>query len=480
MNSRAWKLLIGPVAFAVCWLSIPEEASFAARVAAGTFAWAVAWWIAQPVPWAVTALLPLIIFPIVGVMRTRDVAALYGQNVFFWILGTFMLGYAMDKHGLAKRFALRLLSARGVTRSVERLAFTYMAATALVSMFVSDAAAVALMIPIGMSIVAYLRQVAGISGPSRLAGFFALGALLAAQAGGMATMVGLPHNALAVAMLGELAGRTISWFQWMMVGLPLSILTLIGFYMLLRLFLPPEKLEIASSEEFLRSEASRLGRMSRAEKSVLAVFVGMVVLFMAPSLGRLALGAEHAASRALSSALPIWVVPPLVLLALFVMPGEEGETTLEWRDMTEHAPWNVMLLCTGALAMTASLEEFGLTDMVRASLQGLGLGSAALPYAAAVIVGAATNVISGLAATSLFCGIFIPMAEAAGFNPASMAMLVPNMSLGVMFPWAGAAAGTAFATGYLELRQMIKIGIVATAMLSILCATLHILFAPLL
>ncbi len=476
------RLLTGPAAAAACWALLPGEVDFAGRVAAATFSWAVAWWVAQPIPWGVTALLPLVVFPVAGVMKTHAVAALYGQNIFFWILGTVMLGYAMQKHGLAKRFALRLLGTKLVATSTERLAFGYMAVTAALSMFASDAAAVALMIPIGMSIVSFLRQAGEVSRESRsLPGFFALGALLAAEAGGLATIAGLPHNALAVATLETQTGRSLGWFEWMMVGLPLSLLVLVAYYFLLRTFLGPRSAPISGGPAYFKAEAAGLGRMSRAEVSVLGAFLGMVALFTAPSLLKLALGASHPAARVVAAALPIWVVPPLVLVALFLLPSDrDGEATLTWPDVVEHAPWSVMLLCTGALAMTDALELFGLMDLLQARLELLGMGPLTLPFAAAFIVGAATNLVSGLAATSIFCNIFIPMAEASGFNPASMAMLIPNNALGVMFPWAGAAAGTAFATGYLELKQMIRIGAAATILLAILVASVHLLFAPIL
>ena len=110
-------------------------------------------------------------------------------------------------------------------------------------------------------------------------------------------------------------------------------------------------------------------------------------------------------------------------------------------------------------------------------LEGFGAGALALPFMASAIVGVATSIMSGLAATSLFCGIFIPMALDAGFNPASMAMLIPNNGLGIMFPWAGAAAGTAFATGYLNLKEMIKVGAVVTGFLALVTASVHLLFS---
>ncbi len=479
------KLASGPVAFFVVYIFTPEGLSPEGLLVLATFVWCAIWWVAQPIPWGVTSLLPLVIFPLLGVMSTRETAALYGQNIFFWILGTVLLGWAMEKHGLAKRFSLRLLSLRGVATTTYRLTFMYMLVTALVSMFISDAAAVAMMIPIGMSIVAFLSQMKGEQGKgerSALAAFFALGALCAAEAGGDGTISGLPHNALAVSMGANLTGRTIGWFEWMMVGVPLAITMLVTYYLILRFFFPPEFSTIPGGKEFIERERAKLGKMSRGEVNVLITFVCMVTLFMLPPILSLFLGEGHALSVYLRASLPIWVVPPIVLFLLFILPVDvqKREGTLVWRDAVEHAPWNIMLLCTGAVAMTSALAQFGLMEFMQGSLQSLGLGSFTLPYVAAAVMGVSTNIISGLAATSLFSGIFIPMASEVGFNPASMTMLIPMNAVGILFPWAGAAAGTAFATGYLELREMIKVGTIATVCNIVLTSTIHILFSPLL
>ncbi len=479
------KLVGGPASFLVVYLFIGEELSPGGRLVLATFVWCAVWWVAQPIPWGVTSLLPLVVFPLLGVMTTGETVALYGQNIFFWIFGTVMLGYAMEKHGLAKRFSLRLLSLRGVAKTTHRLTFMYMLVTALVSMFISDAAAVAMMIPIGMSIVAYLRQIKGAQGKgerSALGAFFALGALCAAEAGGDGTISGLPHNALAVAVGTNLTGRTIGWFEWMMVGVPLLITMLVTYYLILRFFFPPEFSTIPGGKEFIERERAKLGKMSRGEVNVLITFVCMVTLFMLPPMLSLLLGEGHALSVYLRASLPIWVVPPIVLFLLFLLPVDvkKGEGTLVWRDAVEHAPWNIMILCTGAVAMTSALARFGLMEFMQGSLQSLGLSSFTLPYVAAAVMGLSTNIISGLAATSLFSGIFIPMASDLGFNPASMTMLIPMNAVGIMVPWAGAAAGTAFATGHLELREMIKIGAVATVFNIVFTASIHLLFSPLL
>jgi sodium-dependent dicarboxylate transporter 2/3/5 len=442
------------------------------------------WWIAEPIPWGVTCLLPLAVFPLVGVMRIEDTAGLYGQNIFFWIWGTTMLGWAMEKHGLARRIALWFLSRPGVADSTARLTFMYMLGAAVISSVVSDAAVVAMMIPIGMSLYSYVREVTGIgkAGKSALGAFLALGTLYGSQAGGVSTIAGIPHNALSISLLDKLAGESIGWFEWMMVGVPLMFALLVVFYLFLRFFFPPEVASIPGGAAFVQAERAKLGPMSRAEINVLVAFVVMVALFVSPSISGLALGEAHPVPTQLRASLPIWIVPIVTMFVLHLLPIDlrRREMTLTWKDSATQAPWNIMILCMAAVGVADALGQFGFMEFMRTHMGSLGLNRVVLPYAAATLVAFITNVLSGLAATSLLANIFIPLAADVGFNTASMAMLVPNVAIGLMFPWSGATAGTAFASGYIELRDMIRVGFFATLVLVVVVATIHLLFAGLL
>lgn len=479
------RLLVGPLAFAVVYFLVPLEGlEPRGRLTLATFVWMAVWWIAEPIPWAITCLLPLVLLPLFGIMRIEAVAALYGQNIFFWIWGTTLLGYAMEKHGLARRIALWFLSQRGVANSTGRLTFMYMLGAACMSSVVSDAAVVAMMMPIGVSLFAYVRQTtgAGSTGKSPLAAFLALGTLYGSQAGGVATIAGIPHNAVSVSLLQKLDGRVLGFFEWMMVGVPLMLLLLVAFYFFLRFFFPPEVASIPGGEAFVRTERQQLGPLSRGERNVLIGFVVMVVLFIGPSLVGLVLGEAHPLAASLRAGLPIWIVPPVVLLVLYLLPVDfrRGEATLTWADSAKQAPWNIMLLCAAAVGMADALGQFGFMEFMRGHLAAVPMSATALPYAAGTAVAFLTNVLSGLAATAVLANVFIPLAADVGFNPASMAMLVPNVAIGLMFPWSGATAGTAFASGYIELRDMIRVGFFATLLLVIIAGTVHLLFSGIL
>jgi di/tricarboxylate transporter len=154
---------------------------------------------------------------------------------------------------------------------------------------------------------------------------------------------------------------------------------------------------------------------------------------------------------------------------------DPGQGLLSWRDTEVNGPWNSMFLVGGAVAMTDALTEFGFADLMGNAIKSLGIGSSVLPFVAATVVGISTNFISG---TALYCTVFIPAAVQIGFNPASMAILIAHLAVGLMFPWAGATAATAFAAGQVQLGQMIKIGTLTTVIFILVVATIHVLLAP--
>ena len=478
------KLLSGPAVFAAVYAIPVEGLSYEGRIALATFVWAVAWWMARPVPWAIASILPLFIFPIFGVMNIRAATGLYGQRIFFWLLGISMLGYALEKHGVAKRVALLFLSMKGVANSTAALTFMYMLVAALLSWFIADAGVIAMMMPIGMSLFAYIALVGNIRTPegqkSRLASFLALGTLYGAVAGGVGTLAGGPHNVIAVAMAETLVNEHISWFRWMKVGVPLFVVLLIAFYLILRYFFPPEIKSIPGGKAFIQEELRKLGGLSRGEVNVLIAFFAMVFLFTFPSFVGIALGTDHSLAVYLREAVNTWMVPPTVLILLFVLPVDlgKGEGTLTWKDVTQFAPWNIIFLCTGGVAMADALIEFGVMDVTQQALTSLGLGATGMPFLVAGSVLVGTNLFSGTAAAQLFCSIYIPAAAEIGLNPVSIGILVTNLAVGILFPWSGASAGTAFASGYLDMREMIKVGIVATTALAILSITVHAIIGP--
>ena len=327
----------------------------------------------------------------------------------------------------------------------------------VISMFVSDAATIAMTIPIGMSLVRHTWTMAG-ARPARIrtsrhssrSGPFTrpLPAALRPSWAFRTT----PYQ---FALLEQFTGRQLGFFEWMAVGVPVFLALLAAFYGRLWMLVRPEIRDIPSGEAFLRAEQTKLGPLRSNERRVLLVFAVMILLFTLPTLAALALGEQQALSVWVTRALPIWVVPPAVMFLFFTIRSSEGADSplLTWKDAEQHGPWSSMFLVGGAVAMTDALTQFGFVEFVGGMIKSLGISLAVLPYLAASVVAVSTNFISG---TALYCSVFIPAAAQIGFNPASMAILIGNLAVGLIFPWAGATAATAFAAGEIGIERMIK------------------------
>ena len=222
-------------------MALPIGLVYEGRVALATFVCAIVWWMTQPLPWAVSAMLPFLVFPAAGVMNIADTMRLYGQPIFFWIMGTVLMGYAIEKHGLARRFAITFLAMRGIGGKTHRLMFAYM-----------------LVVGVDLDVRVRRRDRGDddsdrhvtrepCEGPGwrrrwknqlrrvRDAGYF-----YASVAGGTATIMGVPHNAISVSLLEQFTGRQLGFFEWMRVGLPVFLALLVAFYAILWVLVRPE------------------------------------------------------------------------------------------------------------------------------------------------------------------------------------------------------------------------------------------------
>jgi len=478
------KLLSGPLFLLAIYSVEVEGMVHGSKIALGTLAWMVTWWILRPAPWGITALLPLVVFPLSGTLGIVDTAALYGQRVFFWLMGLSLLAFALIKHGIAKRFALAFLTIPGIGDSTNRLLFFFMLATACVSMFVSDGSAVAIMLPIGLSIHAYVMTLSGQdlsenNGP-RLRTFFALGTLYAAVSGGIATLVGMPHSAVAMDQLETLTGREIGWFTWMSLGVPIFATLLVCNYFLLRFFFKPEVNSIPGGRDFLFEERRKLGRMSLGEKSVLTIFLMMAALFVIPSLLPGILGEENTFSIWVDNAISIWMVPPFVMLLLFIAPSnlQKHEFVLDWKEASEHVSWGVLLMVTSAIAVVQALSSLGFTEVLAQSIRDASVTAYGLPYVTGLATSISTNFMSGVAASALITAVMVPVAETVNFSTVAITIMVPATAMGIVFPWAGPTVGTAFGISNIELKDLIRVGIVAEIIMIIVAGTYCLLIGP--
>ena len=275
-------LILGPVLFALFNL-LPDmiPGSPAANAVIATASWMIVWWITEAVSISVTALLPLLLFPLLDVMPMTDVGANYGSPIIFLFFGGFVLALALEKVNLHRRIALTIINLTGTTP--ERVILGFMIATATLSMWISNTASTVVMLPIALSVIHLLID--DEDGFTKKDKNFALSVMLgiafSANSGGIATVIGTPPNSVLIGLLENEYQIEISFLRWMTIGLPLSlILITICYLVLVKWMFPCRGLEFGASRSVIREELQKLGAPSPREKMVLSIFGVTVFLWI--------------------------------------------------------------------------------------------------------------------------------------------------------------------------------------------------------
>ena len=414
----------------------------------------------MPVPWAVSSFLPLVLLPL-GAMPFSEVAASYGQVILPWLLGIMLFGHAFQKHGLARRIALAALCLPGVARSGSGLLLAILVVSAVMSAAVSDLAVIVTVTPVVLSLT---RSVA--PGAARMSAAASLAVLYGAAAGGLATPAGIVFNALAVSLLEQLTGYSVTFAQWTSTGVLLTAAHLPVCYLILKFMLRPEAYAVSDARVRFRKELEQLGPMSQGEKNVLFVLILMLVLWTLPTI----VTAEF---------LDIWYVPPVAMVLLFVLPADtkRGETTLEARDFQEGVGWNVLFLVVGGAALADVLAGLGMLDWLVGMLTG-NVSAGALPWVTGLATPLLTQLASGTATTMMVSTMLFPIADAVGYNPAILARIIAGTAQAVALPWSSPAVAATFAFGAVGFGTMFRVGAVATVVTSILVIVLSMILVP--
>ncbi len=434
------------------------------------------WWLTEAIPLSATALLPVALLPVLGVGSVKQAAAPYADEILFLFMGGFIIGEAIQRSGLHRRFAL--LTLLGVGTTPARMVGGVMLATALISMWVSNTATTLMMIPIGLSIVALVESKAGTGdGPSseRSTGWddasvrhfgiaIVLGIAYAASIGGIATPVGTPPNLAMLNYLRNSLGLEINFVRWMVFGLPLVAVFLPAAWLLLtRVTHPVRAGAVPGGRAMIAGEVSRIGRLSRAEWVTLVVFLLTAAAWVTRGLVAKKtevpglVGQLSRLFQPLSDA-GIAIVASLVL---FLIPIRLHPRTavIRWRDV-ERLPWGILLLFGGGLSIAEAMARTGV-DAYLGSLFG-GLGAVPLLVLVVVLVAGATFVgelTSNVAVVTALMPVLAAAGKGMGIDPIPL-MLAATLgsSCGFMLPVATPPNALAYATGRVTQPQMIRSG----------------------
>src|SRR5690606_19116748 len=366
--ARGARIVAGPAAFALVWWLLPGqftvadgstgELSEAGRATLAMMAWMAVWWLSEAIAIEATALLPIALFPVLGIAGITTAAAPYASDVVFLFLGGFMLAAALQRWGLDRRIAFAVLARVG-SRPAQLLG-GLMIATAFLSMWVSNTATAAIMMPIAISL-------AGIDADGEpdadagLAPALVLAVAYAASIGGMVTLIGSPPNGIAARFIAQASGEPISFALWMLIAAPASALMLLACWWWLARQLPPGAgAHAPGAPAAIADAAAGLGPMSRGARATLAVCAATATLWIfRPVLVTLELGGSRPLAGLSDAGIAIGAA-----LALFVLPadpagpGKPATRLLDWASASR-LPWGVLVLFGGGLSLAAAIEANG-------------------------------------------------------------------------------------------------------------------------
>jgi len=476
-------LFLGPGAFLAVLVS-PTGLEPSAHRLAAIFALVVVYWITEAIPLPATALLGPALAVVVGVAGAREAFASFGHPIIFLFLGSFLIARAMMKHGLDRRIALFVLSRPWVGEHPGRILLAFGAIAAFLSMWMSNTATTAMMLPIGLGVLRTLplggRDAAG--GPSSAYGTgLMLMIAYSCNVGGIATPVGTPPNLIAIGMLERVLHRDISFVEWMSFGVPVAVACFFLLYALVRRMFSPRVGTIRGAAAVIRDERGRLGRWSAGEKAALTSFLVAVTLWILPGMVGLVVGSESPATETLSGALPEGASAVLAATLLFLIPVDwkAREFALEWREAVG-IDWGTILLFGGGLSLGGLAFSTGLAEAIGgATLGGAGsLGIAAMVLIAVFVANLMTEFMSNTAMANLLIPMFLVLtaADAGGsVLPALGATL--GCSLAFCLPVATPPNAIVYGSGRVPLTAMIRTGVLLDLGCGLLTWTGLLIFA---
>lgn len=460
MKIRQIPYLLGPLLFLIALLLPFEGYALQEKAMIGTLLWMLTWWITEIVNLAVTALLPMVLLPIMDILPIGEVTAKYGDKLIFLFFGGFVLALAIEKWNLHRRIAILIIRQVGATP--RRVLLGFMIATGFISAWISNTATTVMMLPMALSVLQLLKK-AGLTS-RKLDVAVLLGVAWAANIGGMSTLIGTPPNAVFIGFYGERFNASIGFQEWMQIGLPVSLALFAVAYLILSFMLRKTAADTLSIKNYFNQEYAKLGPLKGSELRVALVF-GMTALawiFRKQMVELTGLTGISDTSIAVASA-----------LSLFVIPGKKNKPLLVWKD-TRKLAWGILLLFGGGLALAAGMIESGLLDRLATGFQGnLSFTLIGWVFLMAVLGIWATEVMSNMALVTAMMPVVAAIAAAANQDFLLLAIpLTLGSSCAFMLPMATPPNAIVFSSGKLKMVDMVNRGLImnilATALITLL------------
>lgn len=486
MNSLKLRgLLLGPLLFLITYIMLSRFTSLNAEACKvlATATWMVTWWVTEAVHIAVTALVPMVLLPLLGVITIAEATSSYGNPVIYLFMGGFIIALALEKHKLHERIALSMIRVTGT--SGDGIIAGFVVATGVISMWISNTATAIMMLPIAVSVTQLVSGELGSSGQSQK-GYrnFATGLMLsiayASSIGGMATIVGTPPNLVMVGLYRQRYDLEISFVEWFKIGLPVSVCILMLCYLVItRLAFPNKLASIAGSANLIKTRLAGLGRISKPEKFVLVIFsLTAFCWIFRPYINAFlsSLFYGEPSVRILDDT----VIAMAGGLLMFAVPTSirKGEFIMTWEDM-KRLPWGILILFGGGLCLARSLEDSGIIQMIGDGIASWGnINQWVMILALAAIALFLTELMSNVALTTIFVPVVFGIADSLGYDAKALAIPVAMAaSCAFCMPISTPPNAILFASGHIRLIDMLRAGVILNivSLLAILLLTLLLL-----
>lgn len=450
MTARRIGLVLGPLALALAML-VPPPAGMppGAWLVAGLTLWMAAWWMTEAVPLSVTALLPFVVLPLAGVSTAEATAATYYSPILFLLLGGAFIALAIERTGLHRRLSLAILRMVGADGGPERLLLAFMISAALLSMFISNTSTALIMMPIALAVLQGAGgEEEGAPRQDGLYGALPMGIAFAASIGGLGTIVGSPTNAIGVGLLDKVAGVRITFAEWSLYGVPLVLLSIpLAAWIVARVQqVAAHPFDIPAARQAIATH----GEWTAPEKRLVPLFALTFLAWVTQPL--------------VAPLLPpgSWTdgtIAVIASLAMFLLPDGTGRPLLVWRE-AETAPWSVIFMFGGGLALAAGMQASGLAGWVGQALLPLEawpLLLVALTVTALVIL--VTEFASNVATATGIIPVVAALVVALEADPVLLALPAAlAASWGFMLPAGTGPNAIAWATGRIRIGAMVRAG----------------------
>lgn len=452
--SKKLGLFLGPIAFLIL-VNLPMElVSEKGDAVISVAVWMLIWWITEAVSISVTALLPLLLLPILKILPIAEVGANYGSPIVFLFFGGFVMALALEKVNLHRRIALNIIKLTGTTPNKVILGF--MIATGSLSMWISNTASTVVMLPIALSVINLLinDEDGFTKNDQNFALSVMLGIAFSANAGGIATVIGTPPNSVLIGLLENEYNTEISFLKWMTIGLPFSIVMIgICYLVLVKWMYPNRDLKFNASKAVIQSELEKLGPTSGKEKLVLAIFGVTVFLWIFRTLIN---------SIFPSLGLTDTMISIFAALALFSVPYslKNGDFIIEWRDTSKLA-WGILILFGGGLALAQGMSSSGIVDMVANAIAQSEISILLTASLLIFLMLFMTELMSNVALVAVLAPVVAGIAI--GLDVPLLYLLIPvtiASSCAFMLPMATPPNAIVFASGHVKIAQMARVGVI--------------------